>query len=210
LKVTNAVKGAVQRNSLIIKSTTLAFMILLVGVTILTVLVFSANPELTASLSSLTQTVLGVGDVPSPYSADLVSFIFFNNIGHFWNPIRMIVWIPFLGPLLLGLEVLLNSGIIGVVAVISGINNGITYPIVGLVPHGILELPAFFLQFSAIVLWQVTVSETIINKLRGKPVEATKFRQGLQDFVVLAVVSIVLMGVAAVIESFVTPYLLGL
>ncbi len=167
-------------------------------------------PDLIESLSSFTETALGSGEIPSPYTASLYSFIFFNNIGHFWNPIRMIVWIPAVGPLLLGLEVLLNSGLIGIVAVIVGVSNGVAYPLIGLIPHGIIEIPAFLFQLSAIVLWQVTLSEAIINKLRGKPLDNLKFKLGIQDTAIFAVTSIILMGIAALIETFVTPYLLGL
>ena len=122
----------------------------------------------------------------------------------------MIVWIPAVGPLLLGLEVLLNSGLIGIVAVIVGVSNGVAYPLIGLIPHGIIEIPAFSFQLSAIVLWQVTLSEAIINKLRGKPLNNLKFKFGIQDTAIFAVTSIILMGIAALIETFVTPYLLGL
>ena len=137
-------------------------------------------------------------------------FIFLNNSGHFWNPIRMLVWIPVLGPILLAFEIVLNSGIIGVVAVLAGINSGIAYPIIGLVPHGMIELPAFLLQLSPIVLWQVTITEAILAKLQGKKIAKDKVKQGLGDALILAVTSIILLFIAAVIETYVTPYLLGL
>ena len=167
-------------------------------------------PDLMDSFSSFTQSVLGYRDIPSPYTGTLFSFIFSNNIGHFWNPIRMLVWIPVLGPLLLGFEVLFNSGLIGVIAVIVGVNNGVAYPIIGLVPHGIIEIPAFLFQLSAIVLWQVTISEVIITKLRGNTLAKTKIKQAIRDTLILAAVSIMLMAVAAVVETYVTPFLLGL
>jgi stage II sporulation protein M len=122
----------------------------------------------------------------------------------------MFVWIPVLGPVLLGFEILLNSGIIGVIAVIVGINNGIAYPIVGLVPHGIIEIPAFLLQFSSIVLWQAIVTEAIIAKLRGRKLEKAQVNRGLKDASILAVASIIFLFIAAAIETYVTPYLLGL
>jgi len=209
-KAKRTFKEAINRNSLIIKSITLTFFVLLAASIIVTLIIFDASPELTETLSSFTETVLGSGEIPSPYSGSLYSFIFFNNIGHFWNPIRMIVWLPAIGPLLLGLEILLNSGIIGIVAVIVGVSNGVAYPIIGLVPHGIIEIPAFLFQLSAIVLWQVTISEAILNKLKGNPLDMPKFKIGIQDTAIFAVTSIILMGIAALIETFVTPYLLGL
>ena len=210
LKVKEWLKGAVQRNSLIIKATTLSFFILMALSVVATIFVFSVAPDVSDQLRSLAQTALNYEDIPSPYTGSLLSFIFLNNIGHFWNPIRMFVWVPVLGPILLGFEILLNSGAIGIIAVMVGINNGIAYPIIGLVPHGIIEIPAFLLQFSCIVLWQATVTEAIINKVRSRKLERDKVNQGLKDALILAVASIILLFVAAVIETYVTPYLLGL
>ncbi|WNZ28562.1 MAG: stage II sporulation protein M [Candidatus Bathyarchaeota archaeon] len=203
-------KEAIDRNSLILKAITFAFFILLTASIIVTIVIFNMAPDLIDTLGSFTETTIGTGDIPSPYTGSLYSFIFFNNIGHFWNPLRMIVWIPAVGPLLLGLEILLNSGLIGIVAVMVGISKGVAYPILGLIPHGIIEIPAFLFQLSAIVLWQVTITEAIINKLRGKKLDNLKFKLGVQDTIIFAVTSIMLMGIAAVIETFVTPYLLGL
>jgi stage II sporulation protein M len=114
-----------------------------------------------------------------------------------------------LGPILLAFEIILNSGLIGVVVVIAGINKGIYYPIVGLVPHGIIELPAFLLQLSSIILWQVTITEAIFTKLRGRIVEKDKIKQGLYDAIILAVTSVILLFIAALIETYVTPFFLG-
>lgn len=210
LKAMATLKGAIQRNSLIIKATTLTFFIILALAIIATIIVFSAAPEFSDQLSSLAQTALNYEDIPSPFTGTLFSYIFLNNIGHFWNPIRMLVWIPLLGPLLLALEILLNSGIIGAIAVIVGINRGIAYPLIGIVPHGIIEIPAVLLQFASIILWQATITEAIIAKLRGRKLERDKVKRGLNDALIFAVTSIILFMIAAAIETYVTPYLLGL
>ena len=210
LKIIETLKGAIHRNSLIIKATTLAFFIILSLAIIVSIIVFILAPEFSEQLSSIAQIALNYGDIPPPFTGTLFLFIFLNNIGHFWNPIRMLVWIPVLGPFLLGFEILLNSGVIGMIAVIAGINNGIAYPIVGLVPHGIIEIPGFLLQFASITLWQVTISEAIIDKLFGRKLERDKIKQRLKDAFVLSVTSIILLMVAATIETYVTPYLLGL
>jgi stage II sporulation protein M len=122
----------------------------------------------------------------------------------------MLVWIPFLGSLLLTFEIVLNSGLIGVIAVLVGINQGIAYPIFGLVPHGIVEIPAFLLQLSSIIIWQTIITETIIAKIKGNKIEINKFKQKLKDVVILGGFSIILLFVAALIETYFTPYLLGL
>jgi uncharacterized membrane protein SpoIIM required for sporulation len=59
-------------------------------------------------------------------------------------------------------------------------------------------------------LWQATVTEAIVAKLKGRKQERDKVNRGLNDAMILAVASIILLFVAAVIEAYVTPYLLGL
>lgn len=210
MKTFASLKGAINRNSLIIKSISLTFFIVLTIAVVFTIAVFHTSSELSDSLSSLSQSVFDSENVPTPFTLDLLTYIFLNNSGHFWNPIRMIVWIPVLGPLLLAFEIILNSGIIGIVAVIVGINNGVTYPIIGLVPHGIIEIPAFLLQLTSIILWQATITEAILDKLRGKKLVNNKVKRGIMDAFILAVTSVILLFIAAAIETYVTPYLLGI
>lgn len=209
-RTVDSLKSVVKRNSLIIKTTTATFLIFMIISVIFTIFVFSVSPEFSKDINSLIDTLFNFEDVPEPFSGSFFSFIFFNNIGHFWNPIRMLVWFPLLGSVLLGFEILLNSGLIGGISVIVGIERGIAYPILGLVPHGVIEIPAFLLQIACIVVWQVTVSEAIISKIKGKKLDKNKTRQGLQDALVLAITSIVLFMIAAAIETYITPYLLGL
>jgi stage II sporulation protein M len=122
----------------------------------------------------------------------------------------MLVWAPLLGTLFLGIELLLNGVLIGVVATVVGIQPGVTYPILGLVPHGIFEIPAFILEFASIIRWQVTIVEAIMDKVTGEKVNVVKLKLGVKDAVVLAVASVVLFVIAAFVETYVTPSLLGL
>ena len=209
-RMMNSLKSVVQRNSLIVKATVATFFIFMIISIFFTIIVFSLSPEVSNDLNSLIDLLFNFEDVPEPFTGNFFSFIFLNNIGHFWNPIRMLVWFPLLGSVLLGFEILLNSGLIGVISVIVGIERGIAYPILGLVPHGVIEIPAFLLQTACIVLWQVTVSEAIISKLKGRKLEKDKTRQGLHDALILAVTSIIFFMIAAVIETFFTPFILGI
>lgn len=101
--------------------------------------------------------------IPPPYTETLFFYILLNNIGHFWNPIRMLVWVPLLGTFVLGLELLLNGVLIGSLATVVGIVRGMAYPIVGLVPHGIFEIPAFILELVSLLRWHVTAVEAIMD-----------------------------------------------
>jgi uncharacterized membrane protein SpoIIM required for sporulation len=133
-----------------------------------------------------------------------------NNTGHFWNPAKMLVWVPFLGTFFLALELLLNSVTIGAISVFIGKTRGIFYPIVGLTPHGVFEIPAFIFQFASLIRWHVTITEFIMAKIVGERVEGAKLRQGLKDTVVLAIISLTLFIIAAYVETYITPYLLGM
>lgn len=173
------------------------------------ILIFSFAPELLQKISSIVKLSFDFENLPEPYTTSFLSYIFLNNSGHFWNPIRMLVWIPLLGTLLIAFEIFINSGLIGIIAVITGVNNGIEYPLLGLVPHGIIEIPAFILQLSSVILWQVTIIEAIVAKLKGKTHDARKVKLGMRDVLFFAATSIVLLFIAAIIETYVTPYLLG-
>ncbi len=209
-RTVRALKSLIQRNRLIIKATTITFFFFLIISIISTIVIFSFYPELSERLISLIDSLFNLESTPEPYTGNFFFFIFFNNTGHFWNPIRMLVWFPLLGAFLLGFEILLNSGLIGVVSVIVGFEQGAAYPIIGLVPHGVIEIPAFLLQTVCIVIWQVTIIEAIISKIRHQKLETEKTIQGIKDVLILAAISIILFMIAAAIETYITPYLLGI
>ncbi|MEJ2241879.1 MAG: stage II sporulation protein M [Candidatus Bathyarchaeota archaeon] len=209
-KIMYALKSIFKRNSLIIKTTTITFFIFLIIAIIISIVIFSSSPELIEELNSIMDSLFNFENAPEPSTGNFFLFIFLNNTGHFWNPIRMLVWIPILGAFLLGFEILLNSGLIGVVSVIVGFEQGIAYPIIGLIPHGMIEIPAFLLQIISIVIWQVTIIEVIIAKIRHVELEKEKTIQGLKDTIIFAIISIILFMIAAAIETYITPYLLGI
>lgn len=209
-KTMHALKSIIQRNSLIIKTTTLTFFVFLFISIIITIIIFFLSPELAERLISIMESLFNFENAPEPSTGNFFFFIFLNNTGHFWNPIRMLVWIPLIGAFLLGFEILLNSGLIGVVSVIVGFERGVAYPILGLIPHGIVEIPAFLLQIVCIIIWQVTIIEVLISKIRHEETNKEKTMQGLKDVLILAVISIVLFMIAAAIETYITPNLLGI
>jgi uncharacterized membrane protein SpoIIM required for sporulation len=201
--------ACIQRNKTIIKAVSVTFFAVIIASILLTVFAFSANPGLFKLFESVQQNEKAYIGIPPAYTETLYFYIFLNNVGHFWNPISMFVWVPLLGTLTMGLELLLNGVIIGSVAAVAGMTNGVAYPILGLVPHGVLEIPAFILEFASIIRWQVATIEAIMAKVTGQKVNAVKLKQGIKDTVILAVASVILFAVAAVIETYVTPRLLG-
>jgi len=195
---------------MIIKATTFAFFAVILLSIFLVVLAFSAVPWLSDWFKSVAESERSYIAIPPPFTEELYSYIFLNNVGHFWNPLKMLVWVPLLGTFVLGSELLFNGGVIGIVAVIAGITHGVFYPIVGLTPHGILEIPAFILQFASIIRWHVTTIEAIMAKITGEELESVKFKRGVKDTMILAVASVILFMIAAAVETYITPYLLGM
>jgi len=198
----------VQRNGIIIKATTLALFTVIFLSILLTVIVFSLFPWFSDWFRSMAESERRYIVIPPPFTENLYYYILLNNIGHFWNPPRMLVWVPFLGALILGFELLFNGGIIGVVATIAGMTQGVLYPTVGLIPHGIIEIPAFVLQFSSFIRWHVTIIDAVMMKITGEKVDRVKFMRGAKDTVILAIASVILFIIAACIETYVTPHLL--
>ncbi len=209
-KAKETLQNCVQRNRTIIKVTALSFSLIILFSMVLTIAVFSAIPWASDWFWSMAESEIRYIAIPPTFTKDLYFFILLNNIGHFWNPTKMLVWIPLLGTFILGLELLLNGGIIGIVAVTAGITHGALYPILGLTPHGIVEIPAFILQFVSIIRWHVTTTEAVMKKIIGEKVDATKIRRGVKDALILAVVSVALFMIAAFIETYITPFLLGM
>jgi uncharacterized membrane protein SpoIIM required for sporulation len=202
--------SSIRRNKTIIKATALTFFGVIIISMLVTFVAFSTNPRLSEWFNSLIQHERSYIAIPPPYTKDLYFFILLNNAGHFWNPIRMLVWLPLLGTFALGLELLLNGVLIGALSIVVGITKGIFYPILGIAPHGIIEIPAFILEFASIIRWHVTIIEAIMAKVTGEKVNVSKFKQGVKDCLFLAVVSVTLFVIAAFVETYITPHLLGL
>jgi len=198
-----------RRNRLLITAVSVAFFSVLIITTVVTYVVLTASSGLVATLRSWVQSSASYIAIPPPYTSGLYQFIFLNNIGHFWNPIRLWVWIPFVGAFDLGYELLLNAILIGAVASFAGVTKGPLYTIAGLAPHGVIELPAFVLEFTALARWHVSTTRALYAKLSGQPIDRSLLRQGIMDTIILSVLSVVLFAIAAYIESFVTPHLLG-
>lgn len=196
----------VKRNEVIIKVVAVSFLTLLYFSIILTVATFAVFPWLLEWLKSLMPT----DGFPSPFTTEFFCYILSNNLSHFWNPPKMLVWIPFLGTVLLGLELSLNAIVIGVAVVTAGMKRGALFPMVGIVPHGILEIPAFILQFVCFALLHITIIQFLLAKIVGEKTNSAKLKQGVKDAVIFGVVAVLFFTIAALIETYVTPFLLGL
>ena len=200
----------IQRCMMPLKVITISFLSILFISMLLTALTLIWAPWLSEFFWSLAQPGNGYVNIPAPYTENLYYFILKNNISHFWNPLKMIVWIPLIGTFVLGLELMLNAAMIGIVAILAGMTYGVLFPIVGLVPHGVIEIPAFIIQFAALIRWHVTIIDSVITKITQNKTNYSKLKQRIKDTVILAIVSVTLFVIAAFIETYITPRLLRL
>lgn len=195
---------------MVIEVVTIAFFLILFLSIVVTFFAFSLAPNLSSIIESFAQSERSYVALPPPFTEELFSYILLNNIGHFWNPLKSLVWVPLLGAFVLSLELFLNASVIGAVVVFVARSHGVLYPILGLTPHGIFEIPAFVLEFSSIIRWQITIGEALLAKVTGEPVRGEIVKRGLKDALLLALVSILLFVIAAAVETYITPGILGI
>lgn len=131
-------------------------------------------------------------------------------------------WSLFSNNILANINIMLGGLLFSLLSVFAVILNGIligyvytlTNPfvyIVSLVPHGIFEVPALILSLTgAFILtkMELNIIRLILNKSLRKDWRIIKGY--LKDVLFTFIVTFVLLVFAAVIESSVTPYLLGL
>lgn len=129
----------------------------------------------------------------------IMLFIFFNNA--IKSLIILMLGIGFgIIPLLF---IAYNGYIIGVVVYIISGENGFTYILSAILPHGIIELPMIFIS-AAIGL---KLGYLLFRSLEGQSVDIkTEFLRGVRFYFYRIMP---LLFVAAVIETFVTPFVVA-
>lgn len=129
----------------------------------------------------------------------IMLFIFFNNA--IKSLIILMLGIGFgIIPLLF---IAYNGYIIGVVVYIISGENGFTYILSAILPHGIIELPMIFIS-AAIGL---KLGHLLFRSLEGQSVDIkTEFSRGVRFYFYRIMP---LLFVAAVIETFVTPFVVA-
>jgi uncharacterized membrane protein SpoIIM required for sporulation len=203
-------RSILERNRLLIGMVALSFFGVLIISAVVAYALLEASPDFEGVIRSMMGSVTGYTAIPPPYTSGFYQLIFLNNIGHFWNPARVWVWLPFVGMLSLGFELILNAVVIGAVISFATLTKGAAYTIAGLTPHGIFELPAFILEFAGLGRWHVTATRAIYSRLSGQKIDRAAAIEGVKDAVFLSLLSLILFGIAAYVETYVTPRFLGL
>ncbi len=137
--------------------------------------------------------------------------LFGNNSRAAINMSLVFPLIPVIGGIYVIFSMLLNGAIIGIIGGI--IDKPALYLIVGLMPHGIFEIPAIILAASIGLKLSIFLSKGIIRAIQDKERNATSIliehlRYGTESFKVLYIV-ILLLIIAAILESTITPALLA-
>ena len=194
---------------MLIGSVALVFFLVTFLSTVVSYVLLATSPTLVGYLRDLLSSERGFIAIPPPATSNFYWFILLNNIGHFWNPTRAWVWLPFVGAFRLGYELLLNAVIIGGAISFATLTRGATFTIAGLTPHGVFEIPAFILEFAGLTRWHITASRAIHGKMGGRQVDRPLFIEGVKDTLVLSLFSVALFVFAAYVETFITPHLIG-
>lgn len=124
----------------------------------------------------------------------LFLFIFFNNLlkSFFW----MVLGILFSAPALF--FTILNGFLIGLVSYNIELERGLTFTLVALIPHGVIEIPTILLSSAA----GVALGYHLINRFRGRGSLRSELGKALRLFI-WRIAPLLLL--AAVVEVTVTP-----
>lgn len=160
-----------------------------------------ADPLNLASLLSDELTYLGeLGGIMVPFTFTMFIFIFLKNVvtllfSFAFGPIFCIVPVATL---------LLNGWIVGLVTTVVTEQESLGFVLAGLLPHGIIELPALFIGEAAALSFGIMAIIALFKKEK-RGLFLPSLKQNLR-YLTLAVA---LMLPAAAIETFLTPLLVG-
>jgi stage II sporulation protein M len=140
-----------------------------------------------------------IGDMIEPGSFVTFILILVNNILTFFfsmllSPILCLVPV---------ISLVINGALISVVSVLVAREESVGFVLTGLLPHGVLEIPAFIVaQGAALSFGFFIITSIFSRKRRGRL--GTDLKRSLKFFVVAVLILIP----AAIIETFITPQLL--
>ena len=191
MSLSTTLYGAFYRNRILIEVVAAAFFVTMTISAVVAYVLLLTSPELIGGIEQLIGSTRSYVAIPPAYTSGLYQFIFLNNIGHFWNSVRIWVWIPFAGAFSFGYELLLNAVVIGAVVAFTSITRGGTYTLAGLAPHGVIELPAFILEFAGLARWHITITRAVHSRLSGRNVDRPLLVEEVKDAIALSFVSVI-------------------
>jgi len=154
---------------------------------------FTPADFISEEFADLEKTAEGLLDLPI---MALLVFILFRNLMSFLisftlSPIFLLAPITAL---------VLNGWILGAVSVEVAGQESLGFVLAGILPHGIIEIPAFLIAEAAALSIGATVVLALFKKEK-RPQVAPAFRQNLRYLII----AMLLLIPAAIIETFITP-----
>ena len=101
------------------------------------------------------------------------------------------------------MALIINGGVLGLISTSVVQQESIGYLLAGLLPHGVIELPAFFMGEAVALSFGATITLAIFKKEKRELV-LPSLKRNLRYLVV----ALILLLPAAIIETYVTPLLL--
>jgi len=160
-----------------------------------------ADPLNLASLLSDELVYLGeLGGILVPFTFTMFIFIFIKNVvtllfSFIFSPLLAIIPV---------VTLLLNGWLLGLVSAMVTEQQSLGYVLAGILPHGVIELPALFIGEAAALSFGIMAVMALFKKEK-RGLFLPSLRQNLR-YLGLA---LVLMLPAAAIETYLTPLLLG-
>jgi stage II sporulation protein M len=148
---------------------------------------------------SLRQIIQGFPDTSNMSDIQVFGFIFYNNVSKSF--LFMVLGLLFALPPVIFLA--FNGFVVGWFAFIFSRQYSLLATFIGIVPHGIIEIPAIILSMAM----GMSLGYQLINKIRGRGVLSLDAKLAL-GFFITRIVPMLL--IAALIEVKVSPALLAL
>ncbi len=144
------------------------------------------------------ESLAEIGSAFEAFTATLAVFIFFKNaiallFSFIFSPILCLIPI---------FSLLLNSTLISLVLMIVAEEESVGHIIAGILPHGIIEIPAFIIGQAAALHFGFMCIITVFSRDKSNLLPA--FKKDLKYLVF----ALILLVPAAIIETFVTPLFL--
>jgi stage II sporulation protein M len=143
----------------------------------------------------------GLGGLLAPFSFIMFIFIFIKNVitllfSFGFAPVFCIVPV---------ITLVLNGWLVGAAVLVISEQESLGYVLAGLLPHGVIELPALFIGEAAALSMAVVLITALFKKEKRGLV-----LPGLKQNLKYLAIAVGLMLPAAAIETFVTPLVIGL
>jgi stage II sporulation protein M len=171
-----------------------------IGLIIGLIIAMTKPPGVVSFFSEQLSSLEEMGTTLDPFQASTAIFIYFKNVA-------VLIFSFIFSPVLCLLPVLalvLNGSLLSFVAVLVSQEKSAGFLLSGVLPHGIIEIPAIIIGEAAALSFGVMTIVSLLSSKKYVPLLPV-FKQNLK-YLLLA---LVLLVPAAIIETYVTPLFLS-